>query len=122
MSAKGGKIAEVENRSIIPGGRYHFDQSDPIFADHFPGLPVIPGSLLLCCFQKAAESEAVRLNHLNVKLANIRNARFIHFGRPGNVEVELEVIESQVEVLCFSCIAVQNDNTLASALLYYEKP
>lgn len=31
-------------------GRFFFDPNDPIYQDHFPGKPVVPGSLILHAF------------------------------------------------------------------------
>ena len=31
-------------------GIFHFDPDDPIYRDHFPGYPVVPGSLIIQAF------------------------------------------------------------------------
>lgn len=31
-------------------GYFHFDPDDPIYRDHFPGRPVVPGSLIIHSF------------------------------------------------------------------------
>ena len=31
-------------------GYFHFDAEDPIYRDHFPGHPVVPGSLIIHAF------------------------------------------------------------------------
>jgi 3-hydroxyacyl-[acyl-carrier-protein] dehydratase len=34
-------------------GYFYFDPEDPIYRDHFPGFPVVPGSLIIHAFIKA---------------------------------------------------------------------
>ena len=99
--------------------RFHFDASDPLFEDHFPGRPVIPGSLVLDCFQKAIRDRLMSQEKPFLVLAGIRNARFIRFGRPGWVEVEISHMGVDDGRIIFSCLARQDGQTLSSALLQY---
>ena len=34
----------------VKEGIFHFDPDDPIYRDHFPGYPVVPGSLVVQAF------------------------------------------------------------------------
>ena len=34
-------------------GYFYFDPEDPIYRDHFPGSPVVPGSLIIHAFMEA---------------------------------------------------------------------
>ena len=34
-------------------GYFNFDPQDPIYLDHFPGMPVVPGSLIIHAFMLA---------------------------------------------------------------------
>ena len=34
-------------------GYFYFDPEDPIYRDHFPGSPVVPGSLVIHAFMEA---------------------------------------------------------------------
>ncbi|MBU4420644.1 MAG: hypothetical protein KKH84_06520, partial [Proteobacteria bacterium] len=38
-------------------GTFYFDPSDRIYAEHFPGNPVVPGSLIIHAFLKALKEE-----------------------------------------------------------------
>jgi len=40
---------------IIKEGIIRFDPSDGIYTDHFPGFPVVPGSLIIQAFLELAE-------------------------------------------------------------------
>lgn len=37
----------------MKSGYFHFDSQDPIYRDHFPGHPVVPGSLIIHAFREA---------------------------------------------------------------------
>ncbi|MEN6485233.1 MAG: hypothetical protein ABFD98_10150 [Syntrophobacteraceae bacterium] len=102
--------------------RFFFDPLNPVFPDHFPGYPVIPGSLLLACMQRAAEWRNGSTTRPAWRLTGIRNARFIRFGRPGWVNVEVDACAFRDGgAVIFSCLAVQEGEALASAVLCYEK-
>ncbi|MHB8909648.1 MAG: hypothetical protein ACYDAA_12305 [Syntrophales bacterium] len=34
----------------VKEGTFHFDPDDPIYRDHFPGYPIVPGSLVVQAF------------------------------------------------------------------------
>lgn len=60
-------------------GYFNFDPRDPIYLDHFPGSPVVPGSLIIHAFIKALgeidEGKSKR------QVTNFRFKRFISPGR-----------------------------------------
>ena len=57
-------------------GKFTFPADDPIYADHFPHAPVVPGTLIIHAFRQ----EATR-NGWQVR--GIRAFRFRHFATPG---------------------------------------
>lgn len=59
-------------------GFFYFDPDDAIYADHFPGRPVIPGTVIIHAFLTAA----VELEWQTLP-AMIRDFRFKRFISPG---------------------------------------
>ncbi|MDX9746439.1 MAG: hypothetical protein WCX84_06340 [Syntrophales bacterium] len=57
---------------ICQEGAFHFDPDDGIYTDHFPGYPVVPGSLVIDAFLKISGS-----------VKRIENFRFRSFLFPG---------------------------------------
>ena len=69
-------------------GTFYFDPKDPIYQDHFPGNPVVPGSLIVDAFlQTGIEQgwieEGVR----------IETFRFSRFVSPGTTHFQMEFLE-----------------------------
>lgn len=44
----------MEVRDSVKEGIIHFDPADGIYTDHFPGYPVVPGSLIIHAFLELA--------------------------------------------------------------------
>ncbi len=60
-------------------GHFLFDPEDPIYADHFPGSPVVPGSLIIEAFLTAARPAMEMWGDCFIE--NFRFRRFISPGR-----------------------------------------
>ena len=65
-------------------GSFFFDPYDPIYADHFPGRPVVPGSLIMEAFVRAAEQ-------LGIGITALTRFRFKRFAPPGRYSYELQI-------------------------------
>ena len=63
----------------ILSGEFYFDPEDFIYPDHFPGNPVVPGSLIIDAFigvvQPVAKKHGMRWS--------VKNFRFRNFLSPG---------------------------------------
>jgi 3-hydroxyacyl-[acyl-carrier-protein] dehydratase len=62
-------------------GHFYFDPNDPIYTDHFPGHPVVPGSLIVHAFITAASQSSPASVPRGIR--NFRFKRFISPGRYG---------------------------------------
>jgi 3-hydroxyacyl-[acyl-carrier-protein] dehydratase len=74
---------ETDNITIHKG-HFYFDPEDPIYAEHFPGHPVVPGSLIISAFIQAAEG--IKQNQ---KVWNVSNFRFKRFVPPGRYPFQI---------------------------------
>lgn len=85
--------------TIEPGRRAvavkSFAEDDPIFRDHFPGAPIVPGVLITEAMnQTAGWAIAAGRDFTTWPILNmVQSAKFRHFARPGD-EI---VIETEVE-------------------------
>lgn len=59
-------------------GNICFDNKDQIYNDHFPGSPIVPGSLILWAFKQALEKSETEINTFHLE-----HVRFMHFISPG---------------------------------------
>lgn len=65
--------------SSIKEGHFYFDPDDPIYREHFPGHPIVPGSLIIHAFITAiGECGAETVSE---RLSNFRFKRFVSPGR-----------------------------------------
>jgi 3-hydroxyacyl-[acyl-carrier-protein] dehydratase len=69
----------MEASEPIITGEFYFDPDDLIYADHFPGHPVVPGSLIIDAFMTAAGSVLKE----RWRTISVENFRFRHFIAPG---------------------------------------
>ena len=78
-------------------GIFFFDPTDKIYADHFPGNPVVPGSLIVSAFIKAGEKIGFPTKRLIVK-----NFRFKKFIPPGEYRFNIKCSQNRLndKVVC----------------------
>ena len=67
-------------------GRFTFPAYDPIYADHFPHAPVVPGTLIIHAFRQEATRRGWQVR-------GIRAFRFRHFVTPGTYAFTLTPTE-----------------------------
>ncbi len=73
-------------------GTFYFDPSDKIYADHFPGNPVVPGSLIIHAFLKALKEDGINI---------IENFRFKEFVSPGEYNFNIEMLQDRMKCKLF---------------------
>ena len=100
-----GKIAE-ENRNIY-NGTFCFDPADRIYGDHFPGNPVVPGSLIVHAFVEAGRKMGIAPG-----CCAIENFKFREFVPPGDYTFSMELLPDRLR-----CRLYQEDRTLATGIL-----
>ncbi len=65
-------------------GIFLFDPKDNIYKDHFPGYPVVPGSLIVHAFVTAAKRKGWIVGRWSLE-----DFRFIHFVSPGKCQFRI---------------------------------
>lgn len=93
-------------------GRFYFDPKDPIYEDHFPGRPVVPGSLIVHAFITAASSLTGAL-----KTGGVENFRFKQFVTPGSYSYRLDLRETGNGAPAWFCRLLDGDRELVSGVL-----
>ena len=77
-------------------GVFHFDPSDGIYRDHFPGHPIVPGSLIIHAFlQTAAQA------HAGLRISSVENFRFKTFITPGHCAFRMEIKSDRIVCTAF---------------------
>jgi 3-hydroxyacyl-[acyl-carrier-protein] dehydratase len=82
-------------------GHFYFDPDDPIYKDHFPGRPVVPGSLIVHAF-----IEALYASERGWRPRFVTHFRFKRFLPPGRYGF---------------CIEPKSDGRMACSLYDKEK-
>ena len=78
-------------------GTFLFDPTDKIYLEHFPGNPVVPGSLIIDAFVRALIK-----NDINLKSYSINNFRFKKFIPPGEYKFNITETSSVYSCKLFS--------------------
>jgi len=89
-----GKIRE--SRKGTWEGVFYFHPDDGIYRDHFPGYPVVPGSLIVQAFLKASGMAGFSGDRLTVE-----NFRFREFLAPGHYQFRIELREDRLSCLIY---------------------
>lgn len=69
---------EPKHNAQVTTGTFYFDPTDSIYNDHFPGYPVVPGSLIVHAF-----FEAIKKAGLSKSCRMIEDFKFMKFVPPG---------------------------------------
>ena len=77
-------------------GIFYFSPDDGIYRDHFPGYPVVPGSLIVHAFLQAATEAGIRGGYHSVK-----NFRFREFLTPDRYSFRMERQEDGLSCLIY---------------------
>jgi len=88
-------------------GIFYFDPEDRIYADHFPGHPVVPGSLIVHAFMLAGKKLG-----LSRELSVLENFRFKRFIQPGEYTYRVEIMENGLK-----CTLYDGDSVVATGTL-----
>jgi len=88
-------------------GTFFFDPADRIYEDHFPGNPIVPGSLIVHAFSEAGRNLGFVAEHCTIK-----NFRFREFISPGEYPFSIELLPDQLK-----CRIYQGDKTLVTGIL-----
>lgn len=99
-----------------------FDPAEELFADHFPGFPVVPGVLLTEAMGQAA-AKCIRAEDSSRGwpiLGQIRSASFVDWVRPGQrCELRAELKTSQPRLATASCQVTVEGKVVARAELLF---
>ncbi len=87
-------------------GTFYFDPADRIYEDHFPGSPVVPGSLIVGAFSEAGKKIGFVADCLMIE-----NFRFREFVPPGEYPFTLELLSDRLE-----CRLYQGGKTLVTGV------
>lgn len=71
-----------------------FDGNDPLYEDHFPGNPVVPGSLVV-------EALLTLLQEKGVTPLSVRNFRFRRFIEPGSYPCKVVLVGAKAACTLF---------------------
>jgi len=83
-------IAATDGKNMATGTIF-FDPADRIYADHFPGNPVVPGSLIVHAFLEAAGDLG-----LDFPCRQLENFSFREFLNPREYSFTLEVLSDRL--------------------------
>ena len=99
------EVLELDEQGIVT--RIQADPEADFFKGHYPGNPVMPGVLLCeCCFQAGALLVGQRLKNQQSSagtpvITRIKDAKFKHIVRPGDVLGVEVVLDEQVNDVFF---------------------
>jgi|SRR5208337_3225337 len=97
---------KVKTMAIMRGS-FFFDPDDAIYPDHFPGNPVVPGSMIIQGFMLAADR--IRACHGAFSISGFRFRKFIS---PGEYDYRIEISGNDMKCTLFEGSSVVASGTL----------
>ncbi len=96
-----------KNKAGEVQGIFFFDPEDKIYNEHFPGHPIVPGSLILHAFMTAAKKAGI------IKGAcTVEKFGFKKFVSPGKYSYTIQTRENRME-----CRLLEKERILAAGTL-----
>lgn len=96
-----------ETGRTIREGEFYFHPDDGIYRDHFPGYPVVPGSLIVHAFLRAAQEAGI-----SGGCVTLENIRFRGFLTPGRYSFHMECMEDRL-----NCRIYRGDKILVTGTI-----
>jgi 3-hydroxyacyl-[acyl-carrier-protein] dehydratase len=85
-------IREIPSKETdVIEGTFYFDPSDGIYEDHFPGCPVVPGSLIIHAFLEVTGKMRIKGD-----VTSVENFRFREFIVPGEYAFRMDIKDNGV--------------------------
>ena len=95
-------------------GTFFFDPDDGIYEDHFPGNPVVPGTLIVSAFMEAGKQAGFQEGP-----HTLIDFRFKEFVYPGTYDFIIQIQEDRMQCrLC--CKSSTKPETLVSGTIKRE--
>jgi 3-hydroxyacyl-[acyl-carrier-protein] dehydratase len=88
-------------------GTFFFDPEDRIYAFHFPGHPVVPGSMIVHAFMLAAERLSISMGSCSME-----GFRFKRFISPGEYSYTMEIVQDRLQCVLYDKDAIVTTGTL----------
>jgi 3-hydroxyacyl-[acyl-carrier-protein] dehydratase len=88
-------------------GEFYFHPDDGIYQDHFPGYPIVPGSLIVHAFLHAAQEAGIP-----GEWDTLENFRFREFLTPGRYPFRVEILENRL-----NCRIYRDDKILVTGVI-----
>ena len=98
----------MKSKPMVLQGQFVFDPHDPIYKDHFPGSPVVPGSLIVQAFVMASREISG-----DVVCRKVEQFRFKRFIRPGRYDFRVV----RTDLRCLKCSLMDGESTVATGRL-----
>jgi 3-hydroxyacyl-[acyl-carrier-protein] dehydratase len=95
-------------------GTFFFDPEDPIYGDHFPGNPIVPGSLIVYAFMTVCRQDQP------FTLYAVEEFRFRQFIPPGEYAYEILGVEAGPNKRQIACRLFHDDKPVVTGKLQYE--
>ncbi len=88
-------------------GYFFFDPADEIYLEHFPGNPVVPGSIIINAFVDALVKNNIKSSNYTIK-----NFRFRKFISPGEYKYIITADSSN-----YSCKLYNNEKPAVTGVI-----
>ena len=74
-----------------PTGQFFFDPDDRIYEQHFPGFPVVPGSLIIKAFYQALSQQGFQFER-----TVLQDFQFKRYVKPGTYDYYLQICANKI--------------------------